>query len=161
MIRLILIYLLTLTATVSLRGASPIEGDWRMSRDGALLRIRASNGNADSFDIIWLDGPDFSIEPGKVIGHAFLSPTPGVYDCSVMTDPRGRGDKHRYARFVIRLDADTADSFTLAPYEQGVKFSPLSLLPYWWRRPLRPVDTRPSGLDGARKVGAPKQFVEL
>lgn len=139
----------------------PISGDWQITGSDATLRFSESPGSAGHFDIIWLDGPELSIAPGTVIGHAEATPSPGVYDCSVATDPRGTSDKSRYARFVVKLDAETADSFTFAPYRQGMKFSVQALLPYWWRRSLRQVDTRPGGLDGARRVGAPKPYVEL
>lgn len=141
-------------------GAYPVEGEWQLNGGGARLRFEQSAGAEGTFDIVWVDGPDFSIEPGTVVGHAVASPTPGVYDCSVDTDPRGKGDRRRRARFVIKLDADTGDSFSFAPYEQGIRFSPQALLPYWWRRPFKSVDTRPDGLDGARRVGAPKQYLE-
>lgn len=141
--------------------ASPIEGDWQVYGGGAALRFAPSRGAAGSFDIIWLDGPELSIEPGTVVGKALETATPGVYDCRVERDPRGKADKHRYANFVVRLDADTGDSFTFAPYEQRTKFSIQALLPYWWRRSFKKVDSRPSNLDGARRIGAPKPYVEL
>lgn len=141
--------------------ASPIEGEWQVTNRGARLCFRASAGAPGSYDIVWMDGPDFSITPGTVIGYANETPETGVFDCRVSTDPRGKGDKKRYARFVIRLDADTGDTFKFAPYEQGVKISLYSLLPYWWRRPVKTVNNRPSGLDGARRVGAPNPYVEL
>lgn len=141
--------------------AEPIEGDWQINGDGARIRFIPARGAASSCDIIWLDGPRLDILPGTIIGNAIPTSRPGVYDCRVDTDPRGKADRHRYARFVIKLDADTGDSFTFAPYEQAVKFSFQALLPYWWRRPLKSVDSRPSDLDGARRVGAPKPYVEL
>lgn len=144
-----------------MRAASPLEGDWQMYGAGARLRFCERPGAQGILDIVWLDGPDLSIAPGTVVGQAVQAPAPGTFDCSVDMDPRGSADRKRYARFVVRLDPTTADSFTFAPYEQGVKFSIQGLLPYWWRRPLKSVDTRPSNLDGARRVGAPKPYVEL
>ena len=153
--------LIALLISLAVNAASPIEGDWQVTHDGARLRFAPAAGREGTFDIIWLDGPDFSIAPGTVVGYAVASPDTGVYDCTVKTDPRGKGDKRRHARFVIKLDVDTGDSFTFVPYEQGLKFSPQALLPYWWRRPIKTVDTRPGGIDGARRIGAPKPFVEL
>ena len=145
----------------AIQAASPIEGDWIVNNSGVVLRfVRASEGTA-FYDILWIDGPDLSILPGTKVGSATATPDLAVYDCSVVTDPRGSSDKKRYARFAIRLDADTGDSFVFTPYEQGVKFSLQSLLPYWWRRPIKTVNTRPNGLDGARRVGAPDQYIEL
>lgn len=146
---------------IEAHGASPIEGEWQVNGGGARLRFSPARGNGGTFDIIWVDGPNLSIEPGTAVGTAVATPQEGVYDCAVDTDPRGKGDKKRHARFVIKLDADTGDSFTFAPYEQGTKISIQALLPYWWRRPIKSVDTRPAGLDGARRVGAPKPYVEL
>ena len=142
-------------------GSQPVEGDWQVNGGGATLRFEPSRGDEGRLNIVWLDGPDLAIEPGTIIGSAIVTSQPGVYDCAVDTDPRGKGDRRHYARFVVKLDADTGDSFTFAPYEQGVRFQLQALLPYWWRRPVKQVDTRPAGLDGARRVGAPKQFVEL
>lgn len=156
-----LLFALWILATFSAFSASPIEGEWQVYGDGARLRFAASRGTESVFDIIWIDGPDLTVLPGTVVGSASETPSVGVYDCKVATDPRGKADKKRYARFVIKIDADTGDSFTFAPYEQGVKFVFQALLPYWWRRPIKSVDTRPSNLDGARRVNAPKPFVEL
>lgn len=141
--------------------ASPLEGDWQVNGGGARLRFVPAAGTADSFEILWVDGPDLSIAPGTKIGSAVATPAAGTFDCSIDTDPRGPSDKKRRARFAIRINPETADDFTFVPYEQGYRFSPQALLPYWWRRPVRQVDSRPSGLDGARRVGAPKPYVEL
>ena len=155
------VVLATFVLFVCSRAASPLQGDWQMNGGGALLRFAPAAGSQADLDIVWLDGPALDIPEGTVIGSAVASPEAGVYDCRVDFDPRGRGDRRKYVRFVIRIDKKTSDSFTITPYEQKTRVSLHALLPYWWRRPLRTVDTRPGGLDGARRVGAPKQFVEL
>lgn len=142
-------------------GASPLIGDWQLNGGGATIRFVQAPGTTDTFDIIWIDGPDMSIDPGTVIGSATASTAIGVFDCRVSTDPRGAGDKKNYARFLIKLDSDAADNLSFSPYEQRIKFSIQALLPYWWRRSIREVNTRPANLDGARRVGAPKPYVEL
>ena len=160
-LRRILCTLVLAASAVGVRAASPLEGDWQILADGASLRFVEAPGLPGSFDILWLDGPDLSIPPGTVIGSATASPSTGTYDCRVKSDPRGKGDKKNYVRFTITIDAETADSFTLHPYEQGTKIAWQALLPYWWRRPVRTTDTRPSRIDGALRIGAPKPYVEL
>ena len=142
-------------------GKSPIEGDWQFFGNGAKIRFEPTHGNNDQFDIVWLDGPDFSIMPGTVIGSATQSAQNGVYDCRIKLDPRHKSDKKRFGRFVVKIDPESADALTITPYEQATKFRIEGLLPYWMRRPIREVDSRPRNLDGARRVGAPSPYVEL
>lgn len=157
----LLIFLFAMLCPIHLRAEAPIVGDWLMTDGGARIRFAPARGGAGSFDIIWLDGPDLTILPGEIIGSAASTPRPGVYDCKVSTDPRGPSDKKNYARFVIKIDSDTGDAFSFEPYEQTVRFRIRALLPYWWRRPIKEIDSRPAGLDGATRVGAPKPYVEL
>lgn len=161
MFRTVIAICLIFASAVTTFAASPIEGDWQVNDGGARLRFVPSAGRTDAYDILWLDGPDFSIPASTLIGNAVVTPTPGVYDCTIVTDPRGRGDRKRHTRFVVKIDAATGDSFTFAPYDQGVKVDYRVVLPYWLRRSVKSVDTRPGGLDGARRVGAPNQYVEL
>lgn len=161
MIRFLFAFISVLTIALGCSAVLPLEGEWQVNGGGARLKFVQSAGTTDVLDIIWLDGPDFSIPPGTVIGSATATPTPGYYDCTVDTDPRRKGDKRKYTRFTVKINDNDASYFVFKPYEQTVKFRIQTLLPYWWRRPIKESDSRPKDIDGARRQGAPKPYVEL
>lgn len=147
---------------ITCHAADPLEGHWQVNDGGPLISISPSADTAGTLDILWIDGADMSVAPGTVLGTAIVTPTPGLYDCTAWTDPRGRsGRKRGKAVFTIRLEPKLADSFTIEGYERGVKLQLSRLLPFWYRRPVKNVDTRPKGLDGARRVNAPDAYLEL
>jgi len=142
--------------------ADPLEGQWQVSDGGPVLGLRPAADSPGALDIVWIDGADMSIPAGTVLGTAVVTPTPGLYDCTAWSDPRGRrGRKRGKVTFTIRLEPKLADSFVFEGYERGTKFQLSKLLPFWYRRPLKQVDTRPKGLDGARRVNAPGAYLEL
>lgn len=142
--------------------ADPVEGLWRVSANGPLLRIAADNSSTDALNIIWEDGEQLSIVPGTVIGYAVPSPRKGVYDCHTSLVPAGKkkGSKSE-THFVIRL-LKGANDIAFEPYEQSIQVDVHRILPWWLRRiSVKKTDTRPQGLDGARRVGAPPRNLDL
>ena len=157
------ILLPALLAGLSAFAANPLEGQWQVNDDGPVLSIEPAAGISGRMSILWIDGPDMSVERGTEVGTVSPSVTPGLYDCTAWKDPRGeKGRKKGKVHFTIRLDEATADSFVFEGYERKKVFRLNALLPYWTRRTfVKNIDTRPDRLDGARRVGAMPSYVEL
>ena len=135
-----------------------LAGDWQVNGGGALLRIAGPAAEGGDMDIIWLDGPDWSIRPGTVIGSARRGSAPGVYDLRLMASPDGR-KRLREATFAVEMpDADTLD---FRAYSRGLAVSLWRWVPYLFRVTVERGRERPQGLDGAKRAGAAPQFVVL
>ncbi len=162
MLRRVLIMILALLgATSALHAGDPLEGLWRVTGSGTLLRVAVEPGRSGSLDIVWEDGPILTIRPGTVVGHAVKTHVAGVYDCTLSLNPSSsRKRRNGKVTMVMRLDK-TANAITFEPYEQKVAVNLRGLLPWWLRRTgIKKVDTRPSGLDGARRVDECPDYLE-
>lgn len=150
-----------LAATAALHAGDPLEGLWRVTGSGTLLRIALEPGPAGTLDILWEDGPILTIRPGTVVGHAVQTHVAGVYDCSLSLNPsNSRKRLGGKVTMVMRLDK-TANAVTFEPYEQKTTVNLRGLLPWWLRRTVvKKTDTRPSGLDGARRVDDCPDYLE-
>lgn len=150
-----------LTAIFSLtpaaKGADPLEGDWRINGGGAVLRFVQRADPADNtLDILWIDGEAIDIAPLTPIGTATPGAEAGVYDCSLVRSTTGRRTK---ANMAIRMQGGEALSFE--SYRRNARLSLWRLVPYLFRVSIITSTTRPSGLDGARRVGAPPPFIVI
>lgn len=153
----------TLLATVLLwpacLAADPLEGDWQVNGGGACLRFATPDIDGDPLRVIWLDGDDWRIPPGTVIGHAVPGATPGVYDCSLSVNPAGRR-RHTTATFVLRM-TDDGDGLSFEAYRRNRRISLWRWIPYLFRVTVISGSNRPAGLDGARRICAEPQFIVL
>jgi len=148
-------------ACASAMAQRPVEGDWQVLGGGPELRICAEAGS-DRLSIQWLDGEDMSVPEGREVGYMLPTAADGVYDCYAYTDLRGdMGRKGGPVHFVARMDRSDADSFVIEPYDRKIVFNLRMLLPRWFRRTVDAVDSRPQGLDGARRIGSRPQYTEL
>lgn len=142
----------------------PIEGEWRVNGGGPILLFKASESDAGRIDIVWVDGDEDNVSPGTVVGYAVASPRAGVYDCTGI-DPRSdkgrKGADARNTEFVAKLDSDHGDTLEFDTYERSRTVDVRRLLPWWLRLRIKNKDTRPHGLDGARRTDAPPAFVVL
>lgn len=153
---------ISLGSAAASMAADPAAGMWQVSDGGPVIELAESADTPGRLDILWVDGADMSIAPGTQLGSATATPTPGLYDCSAWIDPRGEtGRKRGKAQFTIRLDSKLADSFVFEGYQRGTVLRLSRLLPFWYRRPVQQVDTRPKGLDGARRIHSHKSYLEL
>lgn len=142
--------------------ADPIEGRWQVTDGGPLVEICPDGEPGGAMTVRWIDGPDLSVLPGTDIARMTPAAAPGVYDCVAVKDPRGdKGYKGGTTRFVVRLDAARSDRFAFEPYERKIVFNLRVLLPWWYRRAVNVVDSRPSGLDGAVRCDALPRNIEL
>lgn len=142
----------------------PLEGEWRVNGGGPVLRFCQSPDNEDRIDIVWADGSDMSVEKGAVVGYALPSPEAGVYDCVGLDLRSAKGRKGRKAKnteFVIRLDKEYGHSITFEPYERSKKVDFYRFMPWWLRVRVKSTDSRPKGLDGARRTDAPPAYIVL
>lgn len=153
---------LTLYATAA-HAADPLEGLWRVNGGGAVLEFAPEPGNSGRLTIAYIDGPDMSIIPGTVIGNAIPAGNPGKYDCRMSTDPRpdrrhGRNDN---LAFTIEFSDENADAISLVYYRHKGRVSLARWIPYLFRVTYRPAPEGAGAPDGARREGAPPQFIVL
>jgi len=155
--RPVLISLLCAALTAS-AASDALTGDWQVNGGGAVLRVAAPADEGAAMNIVWLDGPDWSIAPGTVIGTATPGSAPGVYDLRLDVDPDGRS-RTRTATFAVRMtDADTLD---FEAYSHRTGISLWRWVPYLFRVTIVRNKQQPHGLDGARRVGAAPQYIVL
>lgn len=162
MIRRFILLMLVCSPMACRAASDPVEGLWRIIGSSLLVRVVAVEDDTDRFEIVWEDGDDLSVVPGTVVGTVRRTPRIRVYDCQSSLDP-SKGGKKNYgaAHFVIRIDKE-AVNMTFEPYEQSTTIDVRRVLPWWLRRiSVRKTDTRPKGLDGARRVGAPPLYLSL
>lgn len=132
-------------AMIDERGVDPLAGIWQTGGGDALIAFIPQNGNYQQFDIVLLDSHDMSVIPGRVIGHARSSNVTGTYDATF-----SKSSLHKTVKVIIRMDKNLR--LTFQPYKQKLSLSLWRLLPYMFRNPVKQVDTRPSGVDGAVRL---------
>ncbi len=158
-----LVCLALIAAALCAGAREPLEGEWRVNGGGPVLLFRQSDSGDGHLDIVWRGG-DGPVSDGTVVGRAVASPEPGVYDC-IGLDPRSeKGCKSRKpatTEFVIRMDKEYGHTLTFEPYERSKSIDVYRFMPWWLRVRVKTKDTRPGGLDGARRTDAPPQFIVL
>lgn len=152
--------IVALTASLAAAASDPLAGRWAVGDGGAVLDIVEMPGVGGNLEIRWVDGPDFSILPGTPIGVACSTSEAGKYDCRVTTDPRRARSPARKVDFVLELDGNTGDSFSMSHYRRGRRVTLWRWLPYLFRMSISNSEV-PAGLDGARRVDAPPSYVVL
>ncbi len=139
----------SITAIFGGRQPDPIEGLWQFPADGAVLLIEKRS--ASTYDITILDSPSLDVRPGTVIGTAVTTPTAGVYDANF--DPKPIKNKRlKKANAALKL-SDGYLSFK--PYTTGKRVALWRWIPYFFRITVFDDNSRPSGLDGARRIYPP------
>ena len=147
-------------AFIPCRAADPIEGRWNLGNGEAVIDVRPAVRDNGHFEIIWVDGADCSMLPGTPVGTISSTPTPGLYDCRMPIDPVG-GTNPKVWEATVTLNDKDPDNLTFGHYERRTEVNMRNLLPRWLRITVNRKDTRPSNLDGGRRVGAPPRFVSL
>ncbi|MGM9846199.1 MAG: hypothetical protein ACI30K_08260 [Muribaculaceae bacterium] len=164
-----LLMLLTLTAAVRAQARSnsnlrdsietiidatprTIEGIYRMGGDGALFAIVPTPGHTHRYDLVIIESPDFSVEPGTKFGYAVAGGSKGVYDAKVYG--RLRADRSNKSHtFALRVRDDGYLSFE--EYRNTKRISLWRWIPYLFRVTVIEDNNRPHGLDGAIRVYPP------
>lgn len=131
--------------------ASPgvLEGIYEMPGDGAVFAIVAAAGSTGRWDLIVVDSPDFSVEPGTQFGYAVAGASPDVFDAKLYSGLRA-GRKSKSHNFALRLGKDGRLSFEA--YRNSRRVSFWRWIPYLFRVTVVEENNRPKGLDGAVRL---------
>lgn len=128
-------------------------GVWQKLPAGAFFTVSPVPGNKDEFCLEMLYSDDLTIAPGTYFGTMRRTAKPGVYDATLLLNPRDNGKswrKQRKRTFAINLSPEGTMNFV--QYTKGLRMNFARLLPYLFRFSVSSTDTRPEGLDGARRV---------
>ncbi len=130
------------------RTPAPVEGVWQTS-DGVILAITRS-GEA-TFDMKLFSCEDLSIPMPITVGEIRLGARPGLYDAHMARKIDNKGRSSRMTSLAITV-SDNASWLEFASYKKGLSVNLYRLIPYMFRFSVRTVDTRPQGLQGARRL---------
>lgn len=157
--------LLVVAALSSLAAAAtdPIEGRWTVNGGGAVIEIARAPGADERFSVTMVDSPDLKVAPGTVLGYACPAPATGRYDCHLSADPspRHRRAGGRKVDFSIEFADGTSDAIIFSYYQKGRRISLWRWLPYLFRVTVSDPHRDSSGLDGARRLGAPPRTIVI
>lgn len=137
-------------------------GIWQMTDGGAIIRISPS-AKTGHYELSVLESPDLSIEAGKVCGILVATAIPNTFDAKLISDLKGNTRQNKYKQDKNFIFEFSEDSFTLKPYRQNINVNILKWVPYLFRMSLKENDTRPTNIDGGRRLlpRPTSQIVEL
>ena len=130
------------------RTPSPVEGVWQTDSQGIINIVRTGT---DTYDIILYGSDDLSLPLPLTIGSLRHAARPGLYDATIARSISHRGKVSKPTRMAIRV-SDKGSWIEFLPYKKGLKVNLRRLLPYLFRFSVQTVDTRPEGLEGARRI---------
>lgn len=140
----------TVLDTLGSAVADPLCGYWMAGADGAKFEIRA--GLAPGLYAIYLlSSPDMALAPGTALGTMRHTGTEGNYDVELADSPGKRGLQGRKKNYIFEVNAEGTE-LVMRHYRRGKSVSIHRLLPYFFRISLKTYDTRPQGIDGARRI---------
>lgn len=132
-------------------------GIWQMHPGGAVFAIEAG-ADADHFDFVVLDSPDYSVGAPCLMGTMEATATPWVYDAAIMSTPGRSGSAVRHFMVEVRPESGR---LTFRPYRAGHRLSLLRWAGYLFRVTVV-APNRPTDHDGAVRLSpAPGNIVEL
>lgn len=148
---------------VATAASDPLEGRWLVNGDGATVDIVPTAGTDGLMSMIYVEGPDLSVEPGTEVATITRGGTPGVYDCHALLDPRGkaRGARQGSVTFAIRFMEGSADVLDFQYYNNKMRVSLWRWIPYLFRVAIIQSPDKPAYLDGARRADSHPWFVVL
>ena len=130
------------------RTISPVEGVWSTGESTIFSVVRSSD---NSFDIVLYASGKLDIPLPLAIGHLTPGGRPGLYDARIARNISSGGKLSRMASVCLRV-SDNASWLEFHPYKKGVSVNFRRLLPYMFRFSISQSDTRPEGLNGARRI---------
>lgn len=126
-------------------------GVWQKLPAGAFFTVSPVPGNKDEFSMEMLYSDDLTIAPGTYFGTMRRTAKAGTYDATLLLNPRDKGRSNQRRRtFTINVSPEGTMNFV--QYKKGLRVNFARLLPYLFRFSVSSTDTRPEGLDGARRV---------
>lgn len=129
-------------------------GIWQFGGDGAIFEIRPQNGRHGVFDLYILESPDLTVPSGSLFGHMEATGTENNYDALLFRSITGNErsiNKKKTRNFIFTYDSKTC-TLTIRPYKQGTRVNILRWIPYLFRLSVDRTDSRPTGIDGARRL---------
>lgn len=135
--------------------SDPVCGLWQAGgAGGALFEVRSTETEG-LYDLFIVDSPDFTVAPGSFFGSMAATGKDRCYDAALLKHPRAdrqaAGDSRAH-NYVFELSAD-GNSLDMRHYRKGFSVNFFRLFPYLFRVSVDRRSNRPSGVDGARRVG--------
>lgn len=142
--------------------ASGISGVWRTTKAGAIFELRPMAGHSDSYDVVLVDGADYRICSGTVVGTMHATAKDGVYDASFVSDPASTGKMSLKGkqRCMVTFD-DNNLRCTFSPYGRGKRLALYRLVPYLFRVAVVDDSRRQPDIHGAVRIDVTSQPVSL
>ena len=146
--------------TVNLsRSASPVntlspEGIWQFGADDAIFEIRPQKGRHGVFDLYILESPNLTVPSGSLFGHMEATGTDNNYDATLFRSLTGNDrniTRQKNRNFIFTFDPSSC-TLTIRPYKKGTRVNILRWIPYLFRLSVDRTDSRPSNIDGARRL---------
>lgn len=131
--------------------SDPVVGRWRFTSGGAEIEIATDSLNASGYILRYLDGPDMSIAPGRIIGRLHATPVPGRYIGRMVLDPARKRSKHRD----VVVELSERGSLTFESYRAGMRVSFWRWIPYLFRVTVVEPGQHPADTEGAVRVDRP------
>lgn len=134
-----------------------IAGIWQATAGGAVFGIEPLPGQRHHYRMVLHQSPDFTLEPGTVIGTITPTPDPLVFDATLMKQPvAGVGSRSQTCTITFGRDLRRC---TFAAYRRKKQLNLYRLFPYLFRISFTPGN-RPD-IDGAVRIDTPPLPVVL
>jgi|GEM_PF-2381651 hypothetical protein len=147
--------------TINLGHSAPVltnplspAGIWQFGADGAIFEIRPQNGRNGVFDLYILESPDLTVPSGALFGHMESTGTANHYDATLFKSLSGKEhgiNRRKTNSFIFTFDPASC-SLSIRPYKRGTRVNILRWIPYLFRLSVDRSDSRPAGIDGARRL---------
>lgn len=135
-------------------GAVTPCGIWQFGADGAIFEIRPQHGRNGVFDLYIIQSPDLTIPSGTLFGRMEATGTEYNYDAHLRQSLGGKDRNVTHPKthdFIFTFEPRTS-SIRIRSYRRGTRLSLLRWIPYLFRLSVDRSDSRPEGIDGARRL---------
>lgn len=135
--------------SLEVSGLTSPEGIWEIGRGGAVFEIVAS-AEPGAYDLRLLSSPDYTLPKGTTFGTMRPTGKPQCFDAALLHGLDGRGRK-KTRNFIIEV-SDDFSQLSFRSYRKGISINFMRWLPYLYRFSVKEVNTRPTDIDGARRI---------
>lgn len=132
-------------------------GIWQFGGDGAIFEIRPQAGRHGVYDLWLLESPDLSAPSGIIFGHMESTGRDNYYDVTLYEALKAgkRSAKLSKTKSFIFNFNPREGSVVITEYRTGPRLSLRRWIPYLFRVAVDRTESRPSGIDGARRISPP------